>query len=72
MTQVQIPNQRVEKKRNFKLVKFTRIAVLMIVLITGCIHHLDTSAKHLGAPNAWQRRIILKIMAPTHPICRLL
>ncbi|PGA03933.1 alpha/beta hydrolase [Bacillus mycoides] len=35
MTQVQIPNQRVEKKRNFKLVKFTRIAVLMIVLITA-------------------------------------
>ncbi|PEB20726.1 alpha/beta hydrolase [Bacillus toyonensis] len=33
MTPVQIPNQRIEKKRNFKLVKFTGIVVLMLALI---------------------------------------
>ncbi|WP_255290907.1 hypothetical protein [Bacillus cereus] len=35
MTQVEIPNQRIEKKRNFKLMKLTGIFVLMIALITA-------------------------------------
>ncbi|PFN50391.1 acetylesterase, partial [Bacillus thuringiensis] len=35
MTQVEIPNQRIEKKRNFKLMKLTGIAILMITLITA-------------------------------------